>query len=177
MLEILRIAPADAPRWRAADRSFLVERVARVSLSASSTVLEAIPVQPFTKTYPASESSADAEHHVALLGSEVAGELQCGPHWNGYLYIHDLVVGAAFRRQGIGQRLVHHAQARALELGLAGVMLETQNTNLPACRLYEQGGFELGGHDALLYSGLNPSINEVALFWYWRPAKSDLHTA
>lgn len=49
-------------------------------------------------------------------------------------------------------------------------MLETQNTNLPACHLYERCGFVLGGFDRLLYRALEPASVEVAVFWYWTPA-------
>ncbi|MCY1188690.1 hypothetical protein D3C81_1499100 [compost metagenome] len=49
---------------------------------------------------------------------------------------------------------------------LPGVMLETQNNNLGACRLYQDYGFELGGIDRLRYRGIDPETAEVALFWY-----------
>lgn len=46
------------------------------------------------------------------------------------------------------------------------VMLETQNINVVACRLYESCGFVLGGFDACLYRGVMPGTREIALFWY-----------
>ena len=49
---------------------------------------------------------------------------------------------------------------------LAGVMLETQNNNVAACRLYESGGFQLVGFDRCLYRGLHPGTDEIALYWY-----------
>ena len=77
-------------------------------------------VEPYVKTYSL-DVPADAECHVAYVDGRTAGELRCGKHWNGYLCVHDLVVGAGFRRQGIGQALVQRAKWRANELGLAGV--------------------------------------------------------
>ena len=49
---------------------------------------------------------------------------------------------------------------------LPGIMLETQNNNLGACRLYERCGYVLGGIDHLRYRGIDPRTQEVALFWY-----------
>lgn len=45
------------------------------------------------------------------------------------------------------------------------MMLETQDTNLAACRFYHQCGFVLGGVDTMLYDNC-PNNNEKALFWY-----------
>lgn len=45
-------------------------------------------------------------------------------------------------------------------------MLETQNNNLGACRLYERCGYVLGGMDHLRYRGIDAQTREVALFWY-----------
>jgi hypothetical protein len=45
-------------------------------------------------------------------------------------------------------------------------MLETQNINVAACRLYERCSFVLGGFDACLYRGVMPGTREIALFWY-----------
>ena len=46
-------------------------------------------------------------------------------------------------------------------------MLETQNNNVGACKLYERCGFQLSGFDADLYRGDDRCVREVALFWYW----------
>lgn len=49
---------------------------------------------------------------------------------------------------------------------LPGMMLETQNNNLGACRLYERCGYVMGGVDHLRYRGIDPQTREVAIFWY-----------
>ena len=46
------------------------------------------------------------------------------------------------------------------------MMLETQNNNLGACRLYERCGYVMGGIDHLRYRGIDPQTREVAIFWY-----------
>lgn len=170
MIKISSVDAVRAPSWTIADRSLQVEQVGSLRLEDGKLILESAQVAPYLKTY-ALDAPSGAECHVAFIGDQPAGELRCGPHWNGYLYVHDLVVGAAFRRRGIGKALVRHAEHRAESLGLRGVTLETQNTNLPACRLYERCGFTLGGFDQLLYKALGPSSVEVALFWYLTPGR------
>jgi ribosomal protein S18 acetylase RimI-like enzyme len=54
----------------------------------------------------------------------------------------------------------------ARERNLPGIMLETQDVNVPACRFYENLGFKLRGIDTHLYKGLNPNTDEIALYWY-----------
>ncbi len=49
---------------------------------------------------------------------------------------------------------------------LMGVMLETQDNNVGACRLYQACGFEIGGFDRKLYGGIAAVRGEVAIFWY-----------
>ena len=49
---------------------------------------------------------------------------------------------------------------------LPGIMLETQNNNVTACRFYENFGFKLRGFDTYLYKGLTPATDEIALYWY-----------
>lgn len=70
--------------------------------------------------------------------------------WNRLANLEDVVVDRAYRRQGVGRALVEGAKRWALEKRLAGLVLETQSNNLPAIRLYEACGFELGGYDGYL---------------------------
>ena len=37
---------------------------------------------------------------------------------------------------------------------MPGIMLETQNNNVAACKFYEKCGFVIGGFDFLVYKGL-----------------------
>lgn len=78
----------------------------------------------------------------------------------------DFVVEAQYRGQGAGQALLHRAVEWAQSKGLPGIMLETQDINVPACRFYERFGFILAGFDRLLYQVTLPGADEVALFWY-----------
>lgn len=49
---------------------------------------------------------------------------------------------------------------------MPGIMLETQNNNVAACKFYEKCGFVIGGFDFLVYTGLDKTSDEVAIYWY-----------
>jgi streptothricin acetyltransferase len=50
--------------------------------------------------------------------------------------------------------------------GYPGLMLETQDINVAACRFYASLGFKLGGFDRYLYKAEMPGTDEIALYWY-----------
>lgn len=103
---------------------------------------------------------------LAYVAGEIAGQIILRKNWNNYAYVDDIAVDVNFRRMGIGQALIDQAKEWAREKQLAGIMLETQNTNVGACKFYEGCGFKLGGFDNYLYKGLEVDTDEVALFWY-----------
>jgi len=130
-------------------------------------------VQPHPKGYPAEKfdwntfiDNPDKAIYLAYMDGQLAGQIILWKNWNGYGYIEDITVDASFRRQGIGRRLIEQAISWAKERGLPGLMLETQDNNVPACRLYEVCGFHLGGFDHELYRAIDPNTDEVALYWY-----------
>ncbi|QHM70086.1 GNAT family N-acetyltransferase [Mixta intestinalis] len=111
-------------------------------------------------------NSRDGAFFVALVDGEPAGYLVISRHWNGLALVEDIAIDRAFRRSGCATTLLTHGVGWAHEQQLAGVTLETQNTNVAACLLYEKLGFELGGIDRHLYRALHAHPAEVALFWY-----------
>jgi len=130
-------------------------------------------VPPYRKTLPL--GAADYEAWIgdparavfaAHRDGRLAGFLAVAPHWNGYALIHELAVDLAARQRGVARGLMDRAVAWAKAQGLAGLTLETQSNNVPACRFYFRYGFRLAGHDAQLYRALDPGTREVALFWY-----------
>lgn len=101
-----------------------------------------------------------------LMGGRIAGQILVQEHWNRLAMIWDIAVDPPFRRLGISCRLVAEAVAWARARGPPGVMLETQNINVPASQLYERCGFVLGGFDTCLYRGVMPGTREIALSWH-----------
>ena len=94
------------------------------------------------------------------------GQIRMRKNWNRYAFIEDLAVARDHRGKGIGSMLVERAKAWAKQKELSGLMLETQDTNLPACRFYHKNGFEIGAVDTMLYANFEASRHEKALFWY-----------
>jgi len=130
-------------------------------------------IAPYRKTLPL--DAADYEDwigdparavFVARRDGRLLGFLAVAPHWNGYALVHELAVDLPARHGGTARALMDRVVAWARAQGLAGLTLETQSNNVPACRFYGRYGFRLGGHDAWLYRGLDPATREVALFWY-----------
>lgn len=174
-LQIAECPPGNAPAWTEHDRSFVVEGELVLRLADGRIGYDVARVAPYLKTYAEGPQGAQeldgavgGYSFVAWLGGQPAGEVGVSRHWNGYASIDDLVVGQAFRRRGVARALVAHAIAWSRAQQLAGVVLETQNNNVAACRLYAACGFRLEGFDGGLYRGLEPGTREVALFWYLR---------
>ena len=131
------------------------------------------PVEPYSKNYGIDSQefcdyrdAADSTVLVAWLGEQAVGHMVLSTHWNGYAHIDELAVDASARRNGIARSLLDVAQFWARKRQLPGIMLETQNNNLAACRLYEGYGFVVGGVDHMRYRGIDPQTREAAIFWY-----------
>lgn len=72
-----------------------------------------------------------------------------------------------FRGQGIGSALINISIEWAKHKNLHGLMLETQDNNLIACKFYHNCGFKIGSVDTMLYANFENNF-EKAVFWYLR---------
>jgi ribosomal protein S18 acetylase RimI-like enzyme len=103
--------------------------------------------------------------YEGLLVGVVDVELQA---WNDTAYVWNLMVDVNYRRNGIGRRLWHRARDFAKQSGVRALLIETQNTNIPACRFYERMGCRLVGLHETMYanrSAADAEGMEFALFW------------
>lgn len=155
------------------DSSFQVS--SKLILSAENGMISytIVDVPTYTKQYGADEFDAkfyldhsDRAVYFAYLDEELAGEIRLRKNWNGYAYLDSIAVDSKHRNQGVGRALMNQAIEWAKTKGLPGLMLETQNNNVTACRFYESCGFKLRGFDTHLYKGLNSATEEIALYWY-----------
>jgi aminoglycoside 6'-N-acetyltransferase I len=79
---------------------------------------------------------------VALSGGEVVGQVAAVLHRHAdlrpvELYIDEVAVAPAFRRQGVAQRMLDEMFALGRSLGCAEAWVGTEADNLPATGLYE----------------------------------------
>lgn len=78
----------------------------------------------------------------------------------------DLRVHPDHRGQALGTQLFQAAVAWAKRKGCRQLKVETQNTNLPACRFYAKQGCYLGAIHRYAYRADPEVAHEVQLCWY-----------
>jgi GNAT superfamily N-acetyltransferase len=132
-----------------------------------------VSVEPYQKPYEFEEkdyssyiSNPNKTIYFAYADDQLAGQINVARHWNAYAWIDDFMVDLHFRRLGIGRAMMQRVVAWARFRHLPGIMVETQDVNVPACRFYDNFGFRLCGFDTYLYKGLCPDTDEIALYWY-----------
>jgi len=74
----------------------------------------------------------------------------------------DIRVAPQYRGKGIGGRLIESSIAWAQRHGCRQIKAETQNINVPACRLYARHGFKLNCINRHAYPELP---DEIQLIW------------
>lgn len=104
---------------------------------------------------------------LAVCGGVCIGTVRISTGWREQGYIEDLTVDAAYRRKGVGKKLMDSAVDWCREQKLNRIILETQDNNLYACRFYVKYGFELCGIDTKKYV-LTEYENETALYFYMK---------
>ncbi len=134
--------------------------------------METIFKKSYAKSYKAEEfslndyiSSSDKVIFYAFDNETVLGQIVIKIHWNEFCLIEDIAVARCARQKGVASSLIDHAQNWANTKNLKGLMLETQDVNLAACRLYIKNGFHIGSIDTPLYKNLE-CCGEKAIFWY-----------
>ena len=128
----------------------------------------------FEKEYPNDEeqledyiNNPDKAVFLFYDAADCVGQIRLRKNWNKYALVEDIAVSKSHRKNGIGTKLMQKAVEWAKENELSGVMLETQDTNLLACRFYNKLGFQIGAVDTMLYANFGNS-NEIAVFWYMK---------
>ncbi len=153
------------------NRKFTVTSKVILDMTHGKLTWAVTPVEPYEKEIPIDEvdpsTLLDSDEKVVFLAEvdgKLAGQVKLITWWNGYAYIDDLIVNPEFRGQGVGKALMEAAIQWSRERRFPGIMLETQDDNVAACKLYESCGFILGGFDQFTLRNFKP--NETALYWY-----------
>jgi streptothricin acetyltransferase len=130
------------------------------------------PVAPYYKVYvPEPEPNGAAPDRLVAIArgddGRLCGYIRASRGDNSLAVVEDVVVDRQNRRSELGRLLMDEARRWTEEQGLAGIRLETQTNNVPACMFYQNYGFTLGGFDRHHYDVRSPRRNETALFWYF----------
>lgn len=80
--------------------------------------------------------------------------------------VWDIRVDPDYSGQGIGTRLFSGAVEWARAQGYSQLVVETQNTNVPACRFYARQGCHLGSIQRHAYRNDPDCAHEAMLLWY-----------
>ncbi|WP_363796348.1 GNAT family N-acetyltransferase [Lysobacter firmicutimachus] len=172
---IVALTPALAAAAFAFDSSFAVDSRLRLRSEGGAIAYDIEPLPPYRKRYGDEPGDEDLDEHfegeqaagfLAILDGAVIGRVLVSTAWNGLALIDDIAVDAGQRRSGAGAALLQRATDWARERGLPGVVLETQDRNVAACRFYARHGFVLGGYDRMHYAHDPALREETALFWY-----------
>jgi len=133
---------------------------------------ECLYEQTYEKSYPYDdgqwESYINNPDKVIFLyydNNVCVGQVRLRKNWNSYAFIEDIAVSKSHRKVGVGTQLINKSIEWAKENNLHGIMLETQDNNLTACRFYSKLGFQIGAVDTMLYANFN-NADEKAIFWY-----------
>ncbi len=86
----------------------------------------------------------------------------------------DIRVRPAARSSGTGSLLFRAVEGWARDRGCRTLKVETQNTNVPACRFYRRMGCTLGAIDRFAYTGLP---DEVRLMWFKELEPGSAHSS
>lgn len=171
-ITLRKIDPQESPQTKSFSRKSLVKSRLLLAIENERLTYTIVPVDPpYERDYAAEDTDygfdeAGATVFFAEVDGKLAGRIKMMKWWNRFGYVEDIVVNPEYRGLGIGRKLLERGIQWAREQGYPGVMLETQDNNVTACRLYESCGFILGGFDRNVYKAMNPDTKETALYWY-----------
>ena len=170
-ITIRKIDPQESPQTKSFSRKSTVTSRLVLGIENEKLVYIIVPVEPYEREVIAEDVEYGFDESgptifFAEANGNLAGRIKMLRWWNRFAYVEDLVVNPDYRGLRIGRRLLERGVQWARENDFPGVMLETQDDNVPACTLYQSCGFVLSGFDRNVYKAINPATKETALFWY-----------
>jgi GNAT superfamily N-acetyltransferase len=161
---------SDIPRLMELDHSYSTDHVWQMAIQASAPNIEVafrevrLP-RPMRVAYPRQvERLADewTERSVVLVGEaegKAAGYLALAPApAPDALWVTDLVVDPAFRRQGLARRLLSEAIGWARARAQGRLFFEMQSKNHAAIQLAQKLGFVYSGYSDYFYPNEDISL-------------------
>lgn len=170
-IKIRKLHAHESPQTKSFSRKSPVTSRLRLGIENEKLVYTIVPVEPYEREVQIEDIDYGFDESgptifFAEVDGQIAGRIRMLRWWNQFAYVEDLVVNPEYRGLGLGRALLERGIQWARDGHFPGVMLETQDDNVPACMLYQSCGFVLGGFDRNLYKATNPDTKETALFWY-----------
>jgi streptothricin acetyltransferase len=170
-ITIRKIEPHESPQTKSFSRKSMVHSRLVLGIENEKLVYTIVPVEPYEREVHAEDTEygfddAGPTLFFAEADGYLAGRIKMMRWWNQFAYVEDLVVKPEYRGIGIGRMLLERGIQWARENNFPGVMLETQDDNVPACTLYQSCGFVMSGFDRNIYKAIHPNTKETALYWY-----------
>jgi ribosomal protein S18 acetylase RimI-like enzyme len=172
-ITIRKIDSQESHQTKTFSRKSLVSSRLVLKLEDENLTYAIVPVAAYEKDYAAEDVDYGFDNDSTTVffaevdrSAKPAGRIKMMKWWNQFGYVEDIVVNPEYRGMGVGRKLLERGIQWARENGFPGVMLETQDNNVPACMLYQSCGFVLGGFDRNVYKAINPGTKETALYWY-----------
>ncbi len=171
-ITIRKMQAGESPQTKLFSRKSMVNSRLALAIENEKLTYSIVPVdEPYEREVHAEDIDYGFdESSITIFFAEVdgktAGRIKMMKWWNQFGYVEDLVVNPEYRGLGIGRKLLERGIAWSRENNFPGVMLETQDDNVPACTLYQSCGFVLSGFDRNVYKAINPHTKETALYWY-----------
>jgi ribosomal protein S18 acetylase RimI-like enzyme len=164
----------NAPKANMFSRKFIVKSRIVLEIVNEDLTYSVADVEPYERDIPAQDTDYGFDNTSAPVvffaeadrAAKPAGRIRMVTWWNQFAYVDDLAVNPEYRGAGVGRALLEREIQWARENNFPGVMLETQDDNVPACKLYQSCGFVLSGFDRSVYKVINPNKKETALYWY-----------
>jgi len=152
----------------AIDTTFETSSVFEVVTAARSVELIERPLaRPITKRYSIAEVFAPwARWEVAWVAEDdgIRGFAAAAYEaWHERVVLWFLYISPAWRRRGVGRRLLERVETWGREQGATHVWLETSNVNVPGVAAYERLGYGLCGADRLYYGSYMPGETAIYL--------------
>ena len=133
--------PEESPQTKSFSRKSAVTSRLVLAIENEKLMYTIVPVEPYERDVHAEDTEYGFDDSgptifFAEAEGKLAGRIKMLKWWNRFAYVEDLVVNPEYRGMRIGRALLERGIQWAREHGFPGVMLETQDDNVPACMLY-----------------------------------------
>lgn len=159
-------------------------KVKRINNGLGGFVLEEVSVEPYIKDLSIYERATEYENqfditnwrfYMAFDGDIPVGAMTVVGETEGLNMLYgrkdacvlwDIRVADAYKRKGIGQKLLDMGVLNAQKDGYQQMIIECQNNNVPACKFYHKQGAVLSKIDMYAYYSEPEVRDEIQLIWY-----------